>query len=174
MCRNAPLAAIPTVAHCLSMRCNIVVAISVLLTACGEQSPPAIDGLEIYAPSLSVEITNQGSGKFSKNLAPYKSRSGSFSFTPQQFRKLIRRLEVFRRSGDAVTLDEFKRVYMLAPRCVNYVTDNGGITFHWIGPNINEYYRVDYGCNPDQNAERNKEFRAILRSLAVPEPAPLP
>lgn len=156
------------------MRRDIVLAILVLVTACREQNPPAIHRLEIYAPGLKIAINNQGTGVFSRYSLNSENRSGAFSLNNKQFNELIRRLEVYRRSHDTVTGAEFERVYMLAPHCKKYITDNGGITFHWTGPDVDQFYDVDYGCDRDQNAGRNKELRAILRSLPVPEPELLP
>jgi hypothetical protein len=74
-----------------------------------------------------------------------------------------------------MTGEEIREYALRGGRCDGYyVTDNGGISFRWIGASVDQFYSVDYGCERDRYAARNEELRAILKSLPVPEPDSLP
>lgn len=156
------------------MRSKIVSMVTLLAAACGAPSPPTFRAVEIFAPGLEITIDRQGNGRFLKRSFRTNASSGRFSLKSNQYEALVRRMEVCRKSNDAMKKEEFYRVFMRAPRCKVYVTDQGGITFHWTGPGIDQFYKVDYGCDFEQNARRNSDLRAILSSLPVPEPESLP
>jgi hypothetical protein len=156
------------------VRPKIVLMIALLTAACGEPSPPTFRKLEIFAPGLEITIDGQGAGSFLRRSQRANDRSGRFSLTSAQYDALVRRLEVYRNSEDAKEKVDFDRVFMQAPHCDISRSDQGGITFHWDGPEINQFYTVDYGCDAERNVRRNSDLRAILESLPVPEPESLP
>lgn len=126
----------------------------------------------IWAPGLEVTIDNQGKGRFIKKSTGEKGR---FLLTATQFYELVVRMEVFRRAPDAVSGEDIAAYLASGDQCRDsYVTDSGGISFQWIGPSVNDFYSVDYGCDRERYASRNKELQAILKSLPVPEPDGLP
>jgi len=128
--------------------------------------------LAIWAPGLEITIDGQGNGRFFKRFSGEKGR---FTLTSKQFQALARRMEVFRRSPDTIAGKDMKEHVLNGRRCSGpYVTDNGGISFHWLGSSVDQFYSVDYGCDRERHAARNKELRAILKSLPVPEPDSLP
>jgi hypothetical protein len=131
-----------------------------------------VSQLEIWAPGLEITIDGQGRGRYLKRLA---GERGEFALTSEQFAKLIQRLEVFRRSGETIAAAKMRENGLNSFRCDEpYGTDQGGITFHWSGASLDQFYAVDYGCAPDKHAARNRELGAILSSLPVPEPESLP
>ena len=149
------------------MRSYIAFAIALWTAACGEPHLPMLNEVAIWAPGLEVTIDGQGNGRFFKRSSGEKGR---FSLTPEQLGTLVRRLEVFRRSSDTIAGKDAHALVLNPPCDGPYVTDNGGITFHWSGPSVDQYYFVDYGCAREKYAARNRELRAILSSLPVPEP----
>ena len=160
------------------MRIYLVSLLSFLTSACAEAEPPSIDRLTIWAPGLEVIIDNRGNGRFSKTefWPEDKVFSGRFVITPERLTQLRARIEPFRRSDDTLEEADFKKQQLSGEQnCAEEpVTDQGHLTFHWLGSSVSQYYSVDYGCEREKNSERNKELRAILSSLPVPEPAPLP
>ena len=152
------------------MRSCFFLATALWTVGCSQPHPPMLRELQIYAPGLEITINGQGNGRF---VNKFSGQSGQFSLKPTQFEALVRRMEVFRRSPDTVEGKKIDAIFL--GRCKGeYVTDNGGITFRWLGPSIDQYYSVNYGCDRERYAARNTELRAILKSLPVPEPAMLP
>jgi len=148
--------------------------VTLLAAACGEPSSPSFRKLQIFASGLEITIDRQGNGRFIKRSFRTNASIGRFSLKSNQYEALVQRMEVYRNSNGAMSKEEFERVFMRAPRCNDYRTDQGGIGFHWAGPGIDQFYTVDYGCDTEQNARRNSDLRAILNSLPVPEPESLP
>lgn len=155
-----------------TLHLSVITLLPLLAVACGQSLPPNIDRVEIWAPNLHVTINARGKGYFVK--APYK-RIGQFDIEPNQFAALVQRIEPFRRSSHTINAHEMKNFALFGPPCDGpYVTDNGGITLRWAGPSIDQFFAVDYGCDRNRYADRNRELRSILASLPVPEPNPLP
>jgi hypothetical protein len=142
------------------------------MIACGQTGRPELRELSIRAPGLEIVIDGRGNGTFLKRSSGEKGR---FSLTSSQYDALVERMEVFRNSSEAIDGADIEKLVERDGRCDgDYVTDNGGILFHWLGASIDQYYSVDYGCDRDKYAVRNAELKAILRSLPVPEPDSLP
>ncbi len=154
------------------IRSLIAVGIMLGTPSCGAPLPPTITRIEIWAAGIEASIDERGRGQFLKQ--PSRER-GTFALDAAQFARLVTRMEVFRRSGDTIAAEDMPEYALRGGRCSGrYVTDQGGISLHWTGPSIDEFYTVDFGCDPEGNAARNAELRAILRSLPVPAPSPLP
>lgn len=165
----------PVIAHLPSMRFAILPLAALLTSACSGSSTPTIDNLEVVAPGLQIAIDGQGNGRFIKRSWRRAEEAGRFKLNEKQLGALIRRLEVYRRSDAVIAAKDFKHVWMQAPHCDDtYVSDNGGITVHWLGPALNQFYIAEYGCDPVRNGPRNRDLQAILHSLPVPEPEILP
>ena len=146
--------------------------IALAVAGCGDAEPPALDRLEIRAPDLEITIDRRGNGSFKQSSA---GASGRFLLSSSDFVALRNRIEPFRRSPETIPESKMLDYVRHGGRCDgNYVTDNGGISFHWIGPSINQFYIVDYGCDRETHASRNAELRSVLASLPVPPPISLP
>ena len=169
------LADMVVIAHLPSMRFTCFPLAALLTSACSGPSTPTIDQLEVVAPGLQIAIDGQGNGRFIKRPRRQHEVAGKFTLNADQFEALIRRLEVYRRSNAVIAAGDFKRVWMQAPQCEDtFVSDSGGMTVHWIGPALDEFYIADYGCDPQRNDAKYRDLRAILHSLPVPEPEILP
>lgn len=144
------------------------------LTGCFESQRPAFDRIELRAPGLEVAIDGKGQGVFTRsNFHNGRVDRGSFSLSNERYHELAGRLERFRRSDE--TVNESEAGALLERTCQGEeVTDQGGVTIHWRGSFGGQWYRADFGCEPKRNAERNRELRAVLASLPVPEAIPLP
>ncbi len=133
---------------------------------------PTVDRLEIRAPGLEIVIDRQGNGSFKQSSS---RKSGRFVLSPEKLAALRNRTEPFRRSRDAIPASKMLDYALHGGRCEGpYVTDNGGISFHWTGPSLNQFFAVDYGCDGERHKSRNDQLRSILKSLPVPEPDGLP
>jgi hypothetical protein len=141
------------------------------VAACGAAKPPILDQIEINAPGLQITVGKDGKGRFNQTM---RGKRGRFTLSHEKFSKLVQRMEPFRLSGETMTEPELQTYFETYYCRGDYVTDNGGISFHWQGPAIDRFYTVDYGCDREKHAARNKELRAILASLPVPAPEPLP
>jgi len=135
-----------------------------LASAC-TPSPPQIDRIDLWLPDMEVRIDAQGKGWF-REAEP--GREGRFTLTASQMAELMATLEPLRRSKYAFAeSDMWKRMWM--PCTGHYVTDQGGLNVHWTGPDLNRWAMIDFGCKPDNNADRNARLHAALRSLLVQE-----
>lgn len=133
---------------------------------------PTVDRLEIRAPGLKVVIDRQGNGSFKQSSS---DKSGRFVLSPEKLAVLRNRTEQFRRSRDTIPASKMLDYARHGGRCEGpYVTDNGGISFHWTGPSLDQFFVVDYGCDPERYKTRNDHLQSILKSLPVPEPDSLP
>ncbi|WP_294132252.1 hypothetical protein [Sphingobium sp.] len=154
------------------MRFHPAPFLALWMAACGAADPIAFDQLEIRAAGLEIIINEDGTGQFNQS---FQNKRGRFKLSHQQFANLVKRMEPFRLSGETMTGSEASDFLEAGNRCDgDYVTDNGGISFHWVGPSVDQFYTVDYGCDREKHASRNKELRAILASLPVPGPDGLP
>ncbi len=132
-------------------------------------SPPRIDRIDLWLPGVEVRIDAQGKGWF-REAEP--RREGRFALTAPQLTELMATLEPLRRSKDAFPeSDMWKR--MRTPCTGHYVTDQGGVNVHWTGPELDRWAMVDFGCEPDNNADSNARLYAVLHSLPV-RAQPLP
>lgn len=125
--------------------------------------------MEIWAPGLEIVIDSGGKGHFKQVTT---GKSGNFSISSTEFSELRRRTEPFRLSPETITAGQLSEKNLNDSwRCDgNYVTDNGSISFHWIGPSLDQFYFVDFGCDREKNAARNQTLHAVLASLPVPAP----
>lgn len=140
--------------------------------SCGDGTPPVIDQIEIFAPGLEISIEHDGAGQFHHRL---ENKKGRFNLGPQGFAKLRTQTEPYRVSHDAISADVVSDHIIEEKQCEgDYITDQGGITFHWKGQSIDQFYTVDYGCDGALHAARNRALRGILASLPVPPPALMP
>lgn len=140
--------------------------------SCGDSMPPAMDQIEIFAPGLEISIKQNGAGQFHQQV---ENKKGHFNLGREGFVKLQTRTEPYRISHDAMSAEAVSDYVAKAKRCdIDYINDQGGITFHWQGQSVDQFYTVDYGCDHERHAARNQTLREILASLPVPPPAPLP
>lgn len=140
--------------------------------SCGDATPPAMDQIEIFAPGLEISIKPDGAGQFHQRL---ENKKGNFNIGRKGFAKLQAQTEPYRVSHDAISAEVVSDYIAKDSRCEgNYITDQGGITFHWQGQSVDQFYTVDYGCDGELHAARNRALRGILTSLPVPSPALLP
>ena len=94
---------------------------------------------------------------------------GSFSIPRSQFSSLVRRLEPFRKQHvSAKELHDFAVGLNACPLGTPFTYDAGAIWIHWRGPNEDENYFAELGCDPKRNAARNRELLNIFESLPVP------
>jgi len=136
-----------------------------LLASACTPAPPQVDRIDLWLSGVEVRIDAQGKGWF-REAVP--EREGRFTLTPPQMTELIATLEPLRRSKDALPeSDLWKRMW--ASCTGHYVTDQGGVNIHWIGPDLNRWAMIDFGCEAKNHADRNARLRAVLRSLPVRE-----
>ena len=104
-------------------RSKIVLMIVLLTAACAEPSPPTFRELEIFAPGIEITIDGQGHGRVLKRSPQANDKIGQFLLTTKQYQALVRRMEVYRKSSDAMEKADFDCAFMRAPRCNEYRTD---------------------------------------------------
>ncbi len=147
---------------------NLPLLVAALCTAaCADRQAPVLERVEIGVPGMKIAIDGRGQGRFERNALARESGEGSFRLSSGQYARLVDRLEPFRRGQDAVSGQEMV-ARLNAPCEGEYITDRGAIYLHWVGPNLDRYYGIDLGCEPERNAKRNAELRAIVKSLPVP------
>jgi hypothetical protein len=153
------------------MRSYLLLQLALWIAACGETNAPPINRISLFAPGLEITIDDKGRGKFFERAT---QKRGRFSLTTVQLTELMAGLEAFRKSRETMTAEHVGD-YVTRHRCDgDYVTDQGGLTIHWQGPSVDQFYVADYGCRRDQHADRNKRLQALLALLPVPAPEPLP
>ena len=147
----------------------LLLALAVGSSSC--EGASKVDRVEMRLSGWSgVDVTVDSRGKGEYRISDYpRKRSGSFSIRPEQFAKLIQRLEPFRRYAVAFT-DSSAREFIdqKCPKGVPFTTDAGAVWLHWTGPNSDQHYLADLGCDADRNAVRNRELLSIVKSLPVP------
>jgi len=136
------------------------------------QSAPDVDRIEMRLSGWTgtdIELNRQGERRFSISETNPRERSGTFSVTPEQFDRLLDRLEPFRRQAVPFS-EESIRQFMNAecPEGVPFVTDHGAIWIRWIGRGSDRHYLADLGCDFERNASRNAELQSVIYSLPIP------
>jgi hypothetical protein len=146
------------------------------LTACGAPSStlPKVERIEMKRSgwsSLEIEVRTSGEGSFRLSEPFPKGHAGTFKISPKQFSTLVERLQPFQRESTPLTASSLRQLLGRAcPEGVTQVTDAGGFWVHWIGPQLNDHYWADFGCDRERRRARNRELVAIMESLPVPQP----
>ncbi|QAY78914.1 hypothetical protein [Sphingosinicella sp. BN140058] len=154
-----------------------IVAASILLTACTGETPeqaPEVSRLELRAAGLDVSIDNQGEGKFNSEPHPRPTITGTFHVGRGHFVGLVHSLSEFRRLSKPTEQAAQEFINGSCPKDLPQVTDAGMISIRWMGPETDQLYAVDLGCDPKGNSTRNNKLRAAIDALPVPDPASLP
>ncbi len=144
-------------------------ALLFLASSCHDAS--RIDEIYIRKSGWSAaDITvTRNKGRYEISNYP-QNRTGSFSFTPEQFSALQEQLEPFRRQSVAFS-DKSVRHFIEGAPCPEgapYVTDSGGVYIRWKGQGLDEHYLADLQCDYKRNAARNTELFKIVKSFPVP------
>lgn len=148
----------------------------VFASGCSRPEPaPTIDRVEMRLSgwtALDVSVNAKGEGEYHLARPFPEGTRGLLSIPPQQFAKVVQRLEPFRR--DAVPMTEKSLAQYVegkaCPRGAPLTTDAGAVWVHWMGPSYNGHYLVDLGCDAGRHAARNKKLLAIVGSFPVPQP----
>ncbi|WP_303761001.1 hypothetical protein [Sphingobium yanoikuyae] len=149
-----------------------VIASCVATTSCGDGAVPTLDQIDIFAPGLEISVQQNGAGQYHQIL---ERKTGHFDIGREGFVKLQTQTEPFRISDDSMSAKEVSNYIASGQRCEgNYATDQGGISLHWKGESVDQFYAVDYGCDGQRHAARNKVLQGILASMPVPHPDILP
>jgi hypothetical protein len=151
----------------------VAISLSILTVGCSSPEPASkIDRVELRVSgwsSVDVEVNRRGEGRYHLSEPLPNGRGGSFSIQPQQFTALVERLQPFRRQAVPLT-DESAQEFINreCPEGVPFVTDAGAVWVHWTGPNFDEHFLADLGCDAERNAARNRELLNAVKSLPVP------
>jgi len=154
------------------MRTGAAILLAALSGACTpSQGTKPVDRIELRLSgwtAVDVEVGRGGEGHYHLSEPLPQGRSGAFRIAPRQFETLVERLRPYR--AQAVPMDAKSAAEMVNRRCEahNFVTDQGGVWVHWIGPDTNAHYLADLGCDPGRYAARNADLLSILHSLPVP------
>jgi hypothetical protein len=133
---------------------------------------PKVERIEMRLSGWSavdVEVNSQGQGRYHLSKRTPNGASGSFSIPPRQFASLVERLRPFQQQAVPFT-DESARGFidMACPKGMPFTTDQGAVWVHWIGPNSDQHYLADLGCDAERNGARNEKLLGIMRSLPIP------
>lgn len=142
------------------------------LNGCSPPQADEIERIEIRQSgwsAIDIELNEEGEGRYHSSQS---ERSDSISITPKQFEQLIDRLEPYRREAVSFTEESAGEMAMGygCPDGVPYVTDAGAIWIHWIGPNIDQHFLAELGCDYERYSERNDTLREVILSLPIPRP----
>jgi hypothetical protein len=154
------------------MRITFVPFLCALMIGCSGSDPsPKVDRIEMRKSgwsAVNVSVNSQGKGQYLISDYPHK-QSGSFSIPPEQFTRIVERLQPFRRKAVPFNEQTTREFFEAScPKGVQFVTDQGAIWVHWTGPNSDQHYLADLGCDAERNAARNKELVSIVKSFPVP------
>ncbi|HYW15057.1 MAG TPA: hypothetical protein VE891_02745 [Allosphingosinicella sp.] len=154
------------------MRAAVAALLLCLTAGCGDPRPPPVDRIEIRVSGWSavdIAVDRGGKGSFRLSEPSPSGRAGSFSVTPLRFQRLRERLERYRNQAVPMT-DESARKFIEkeCPQDVPFVTDAGGVYIRWIGPDLDQHFMADLGCDRERQESRNKELLDIVKSLPVP------
>jgi hypothetical protein len=162
------------------MRALLVILILLLpcMASCEDRRLPSFDQLRLGAPGLTVSVDRWGNGQFRREtdaLGANTGKAGTFKLSSDALMQLRQRLEPFRLSGETLGRAEFekKAIGRMALRWRVFVRCRRHNS-QWTGPDYEQFYNVDFGCEAPKHSERNKELAAALASLPVPEPLSLP
>lgn len=148
---------------------SMFLALAVGTSGCEQASK--IDRVEMRLSGWSgvdIALDSRGKGEYRISVYPH-AKSGSFSIAPKQFAELIQRIEPLRRQSVAFTdQSTLEFIDQKCPRGVPFTTDAGAVWLHWVGPNLDQHFLADLGCDADRNAARNTELLSIVKSLPVP------
>ena len=167
-----PIADITRARHSMTMRTALFpLLLAFAVGSSGCERAPKVDRVEMRLSGWSgvdIAVDSQGKGEYRLSDYPHQ-KGGSFSITPEQFNRLVQRIEPFRRQAVPFT-DKSAREFIdqKCPKGVPFTTDAGAVWLHWVGPSSDQHYLADLGCDADRNAVRNKELLSIVKSLPVP------
>lgn len=154
------------------MRIVLFSLVLALVAACASPQPAEVERIEIRLSgwtAMDIQLNREGMGSFQLSRLP-DGNNGSFSITRQQFERFVERLEPFREEAVPLT-EESGMAYALGGDCPEgapWVTDAGAVWIHWVGPDSDEHYLAEFGCDRERNAARNQQLRDIIFSLPVP------
>jgi hypothetical protein len=142
----------------------------IFLAACHDTSK--IDEISIRKSgwsALNVTVSDKGRGQYEITEFP-RNKTGSFSFTPQQFTALRAKLEPFRRKAVPYSERSVRQfiVGTPCPKGVPYVTDRGAVYIRWKGRGLDEHFLADFECDYMRNADRNAELLDIVKGFPLP------
>ena len=152
------------------LRITLLSLLAICTIACGNSEPLEADRIYIRLSGwrgVDIEVNRWGEGRF--RISEGNIRNGAFSLAPQQFDRLVERLDPFRR--EAVPFTEESALEFIERRCppgLPTVTDQGAVWIRWIGPRTDQHYLADLECDPGRQAARNRELRNIVKTLPVP------
>jgi len=121
--------------------------------------------------SMDIEVKISGEGRYAINhgVGSAQAESGSFVISPQKFAELASRLKPFQSRSAPLTKSSIDRLMTwTCPKPSTQINDAGALYVQWTGPQLNNYYYADFGCDANKMKARNAELRAIVRSLPVP------
>lgn len=115
----------------------------------------------------AVELRRSGISQFELFAANGTRTVGELRLTAQRFDQVANFLAPF--EGRALPIDHPNA--MDTEQCgegERLVTDAGGISIAWHRADAVRIAHVALGCNPTDNADRNRRLRAVLDYLGVP------
>lgn len=138
----------------------------------GPERAPPVERLELRLSgwsAMDVEVNRQGEGRYRLSEPVPDGRTGAFRISARQFAVLVERLAVYRRQAVPMS-DGSARAFneQRCPEGAHFVTDQGAVWIRWRGPDADEHYMADLGCDPERNAARNQDLIGIIRTLPVP------
>jgi hypothetical protein len=139
---------------------------------CSASPPSPVNRIEMSLSGWSgmyVTVNKSGDGKYDGETINGKRTSGKFVISPEQFGRLVDRLEPFRREALPFTQKSASQLLLRkCPKGLPFTTDQGFFWVRWIGQATDQQYFADLGCDADRNARRNTELRSLVNSLPVP------
>ena len=156
------------------MRTSAIGALAMLMAGCGaaDRSEEVVS-IELRASGLSLSVDANGNGHYPIDAVYRSHQPTPINIGREGFSRLLKRVAPFR--AEAGSTEPTSRQFLGSdcPKELPRVTDAGMMSIRWIGPGLDQIYIADFGCDYRRYAGRNGELVAILKSLPVPERAPL-
>lgn len=154
------------------VRTLLLLFLAHLLASCSG-SPPSVEQIDLRVSGeapLDITLSKGGAGTYHFRYPMPNERNGQFSISSQQFAALVDQLRPFQQRAVPVTeasMNDF--MFNTCPKGVPYVTHAGAIYVRWTGPELDQHYLAELGCDAERNAARNQELHRIVESvLPVP------
>lgn len=154
------------------MRLPVTIIAIACATGCHANAAPEIDRVELARSGWVAErvvVTSNGVAEYHVSEPMPGGRSETFKLKRSQLRAFLKRLEPYR--VQAEPYDEESAMRFLRGTCPKDVPptyDAGAMYVRWIGPSTDVHVHMDFGCDSQRFAQRNKQMHDIFESLPLP------
>ncbi|GEN99944.1 hypothetical protein NSE01_17770 [Novosphingobium sediminis] len=165
------LADIALLDHRALMRASIALWAVLIVAGCRNAQRPEIERVEMRRSGWSsIDVSINSAGVVNYRLSkPYPNgKTGTVHITHDQFTEFVDSLEVYRAKAEPYRDESAVRFVKAECPPKLWTTDQGAMYIRWFGPQYDAHFLMDFGCDVDRNAIRNRQMRQKFERLPLP------